>query len=361
MPNRELLMLAHPYLDKNTHKPKADVTGWWVSEKMDGIRAFWDGGISRGVPKIAVPWANNTDKDKRFVTAPICTGLWSRYGHPICCPGWFLDRLPDFPLDGELYIGVRQWQDTSSYVSKLTPVDDEWEQVRYHVFDSPAYPSVFADGQINNPNFSKLIDLAECMAFVRRLIPHYMPRFPSFEQIQQRFDQLELNDSLRVVKQTRITDISILESALNDAVDSGAEGLMLRQNRSYWEPKRSKCLLKYKPFDDDEATIVGYIWGRETDKGSKLLGKMGALVCNYRGKRFELSGFTDSERVMSLVDIADDFTVDEGQLKAGQAVSRHWTNRQFPIGSIVTFRYRELSDSLIPKEARFLRKKGVHA
>ncbi len=56
MMRRELLQLAHNY------KPdKHKIAGWYISEKLDGTRCFWDGGLSRDVPTDQVPWASITD------------------------------------------------------------------------------------------------------------------------------------------------------------------------------------------------------------------------------------------------------------------------------------------------------------
>ena len=80
---------------------------------------------------------------------------------------------------------------------------------------------------------------------------------------------------------------------------------MLRQPESLWYPKRMKHLLKHKPFDDDEGILVGYTSDRETNKGSKHLGKIGALILDYKGKRLELSGLADDERELLTDDISD--------------------------------------------------------
>ena len=53
-----------------------DVAGWWLSEKLDGWRAYWDG--------------------SNFMT---------RQGKPYAAPEWFKDGMPDTPLDGELWAG----------------------------------------------------------------------------------------------------------------------------------------------------------------------------------------------------------------------------------------------------------------
>ena len=41
--------------------------------------------------------------------------------------------------------------------------------------------------------------------------------------------------------------------------------------------------------------MTGFTSGRETNKGSRLLGKIGALITDFNGKRLELSGLTDTE------------------------------------------------------------------
>src|SRR5580658_9321513 len=52
-----------------------DLTGWLMSEKLDGVRAYWDG--------------------KQFL---------SRQGNLYRAPDWFIEGLPSVPLDGELWI-----------------------------------------------------------------------------------------------------------------------------------------------------------------------------------------------------------------------------------------------------------------
>jgi ATP-dependent DNA ligase len=109
--------------------------------------------------------------------------------------------------------------------------------------------------------------------------------------------------------------------------------------------------LKIKPHDDAEATVIGYTSGRETDKGSKLLGLMGALIVEFNGKRMELSGFTDQERQFSSAEAASFAASNPG------SECPDWiTNTNFPRGSQVTFKYRGLTKEGIPQEARYFRK-----
>ena len=89
---QECVQLAQHY------KPaKHFIGGWLMSEKLDGFRFIWDGGITRGMRADSISWANTT-KDK---TPKYATGLWTRYHKPIYAPKWWLDQLPEIPLDGE--------------------------------------------------------------------------------------------------------------------------------------------------------------------------------------------------------------------------------------------------------------------
>src|SRR6516162_3268653 len=84
-----------------------DPTGWWLSEKLDGVRAFWDG--------------------KQFL---------SRLGNTFLAPDWFTAGLPDVPLDGELWLGRKKFQRAVSIVRRQDK-SDLWKEIRYVVFDAP--------------------------------------------------------------------------------------------------------------------------------------------------------------------------------------------------------------------------------
>ena len=127
---KEFLQLAHMYNSKKYY-----VGGWLMSEKLDGIRIFWDGGISRGIPTQSIAWAN-TEKDGRYRNQIIATGLWTRYRKSIQAPDWWLDQLPTIPLDGELYSRSGSWQDVSSIVKQLNP-DSRWKSIALMILDSP--------------------------------------------------------------------------------------------------------------------------------------------------------------------------------------------------------------------------------
>lgn len=344
-------MLAHPYKAKK----HGELRNWLASEKLDGIRAFWDGGISRGLFKSEAPWANN-DRDERFVDSPRATGLWTRYGNIIHAPDWFLDELPNHTLDGELFTDRKSWQTLSSIVKRIVPDDDTWAKVSYNVFDVPTYDAFTATGLINNPNFTKHMD-GESMLLWCKKRAKTLPRFLNFDQVTtQLWKSFSEHSFIRPMVQTPVANFAAAQKMFQEVLDVGGEGLVIRDPMSYWEAKRSHMQVKLKADHDAEAVVTGYKWGRETDRGSKLLGLMGALCLEFEGKAFDLSGFNDEERVLKNISFDSTLREDEGYINAGKLATPAWFNPKFPVGTTITFKYRELSDDGIPKEARFHRK-----
>jgi DNA ligase-1 len=354
----EFLMLAHKFDPRKYH-----VTGWFMSDKLDGMRFFWDAGITRNMYADSVPWANTEKDSKRH----LATGLWSRYGKVIHAPASWLDELPRIPLDGELYLGPQQWQALTSIVRAHNSSSHAWSQVGAAIFDSPSYAAVFSDRDIDNrPNYTKslrgVLPWALSKAIERNvlfppdeaklsfhLMVRWLHRRLAGNPVAYAHEQIQL-------EHTTPQAMAQIETKLAEVIEGRGEGLILRKHTSIWMPTRSHEMLKYKPFEDAEATCIGYTWGRETDRGSKLLGMMGAMICDFAGTRFELSGFKESERQMVQLGPSEDSVINEPFYRQGEQVSEHWANRMFPIGTRISFRYRELSDTGVPKEGRFLRK-----
>lgn len=360
---REFLELAHVFEPK-----KHLVSGWLVSCKLDGHRAFWDGGITRGMNPEDVPWAN-TAKDARYIERPLSTGLWSRGGKTIQAPDWWLNTLPEFVfLDGELWAGNGQFQYTSSTVKQLYPVDADWKNIIYMVFDSPSPWAFSRIGRINTPNFSKNISI-ECWEFIKEKFHNLV--YPMSQSYDNAMSLVAIKSSTdkaiwNMLKQEKLPaarkDAQVrIDDLLAKVEAKGGEGLILRHPTAPWEPKRTSNLLKVKSRKDAEAEVIGYIWGRKTDRGSKLLGLMGAMVLKMpNGIQFELSGFTDAERKMEMLPHLTQMATSyldsiEGHNKPGERVSAYWWNPKFPIGSTITYKYRELSNDGIPKEAQYSR------
>jgi DNA ligase 1 len=207
-----------------------DVSQYWVSEKFDGVRAQWDG------------------RTLRF-----------RGGGSVPAPAWFTANFPAVPLDGELWIARDQFDALSGTVRKLEPVDAEWRQVRYLIFELPDAAGDFS------------------------------------ERVRQMQTIVELAGVpwLQAVEQTRVTDHATLSQQLDAVVRLGGEGLMLHRADAPYLTGRSDALLKLKPWQDAEAIVVGHTPGK-----GKYQGMTGALQMEMPdGKRFRLgSGLSDALR-----------------------------------------------------------------
>ena len=191
------LLLAH------TWENDVDLTDWWMSEKLDGVRAYWDGG--------------------RFL---------SRLGNEFHAPDWFVEGLPKTPLDGELWLGRKAFQRTVSVVRRQDK-SDHWRDVRYLVFDAPAMEEPFEERL-------KFVD--ECV-----------------HDISSEF--------VRAHDHERCRGLDHLREELSRVESLGGEGLMLRRPGSRYEVGRSASLLKVKTFHDAEAVVVDHVAGKGRHKG----------------------------------------------------------------------------------------------
>jgi DNA ligase-1 len=191
------LLLAHVW------ENDIDLAGWWMSEKLDGVRAYWDG--------------------KRFI---------SRLGNEFHVPDWFAKGLPETPLDGELWVERKAFQKTVSIVRRQDK-SDHWKQIRYVVFDAPAMTDLFEE---------RLEFLADCVAGIGSefVLLHEQQRCKNLEHLHGELERIE---------------------AL------GGEGLMLRQPGSKYEAGRSATLLKVKNFHDADAVVVEHVAGKGRHKG----------------------------------------------------------------------------------------------
>lgn len=362
---REFLQLADKYA-----KDKSKVGGFYLSEKLDGTRCFWDGGITRGMKTEDVPWASVTDPKKggrKKKIKPRATGLWSRYGNPIIAPDEFLNELPCCPLDGELWAGVGNFQLCRSICGGDTPDPRFMDKIVYAVYSAPTLSHVFRTGHIKNANMVLSIDYIAVEHWIRNRLEampidvddfRYLPPGSVFEdEVKFLADKLDTTSRCYLHPQKKLPSedseaARVVEEFLEKVLDKGGEGVVIRNPKTMWMPTRHRGLLKYKPYEDAEGTLVGFTSGRETNKGSRLQGMIGALILDYEGVRLELSGLTDDERQFTVatsawasahpgVDVPSD-------VHGGKSA-------MFTVGQLVSFKYRELSDEGVPKEARYHR------
>lgn len=344
--NRQFVMLAEEY-DVTKHRS----AGMWLSEKLDGQRAVWIP-ETVGMPISAVPFANTDKKTKEF----IASGLWSRYGNAIFAPKWFLEGFPNHCLDGELWMGRKKWDELRSAISKHVPIDSEWLNVKFHVFEKPHYDVLFKTGRVNEQQFKKQFVYEDIALALKlngpKLVPGYSNTFDFVYRLMERdfkpTPTLVLHPQVQLPFNTTAA-LEEIERKLNEVTDAGGEGLMLRHPGSEYDPIRSKFLLKVKKLHDAEATVVAYRAGK-----GKYAGMLGSLRVTWEHGEFELSGMDDSQRVLTAAG-RDAATARAGELLPVATAPDVWSST-FPVGTVVTFRYRELTAEKMPKEGRFLRK-----
>jgi DNA ligase-1 len=366
MAKREFLQRAHVYNPR-----KHGIGGLWYSKKLDGMRGFWDGGVSRGIPKSDVPWAN-IDKDYRYKKIQIATGLWSRYGHVVHAPDWWLDAMPKCPLDGELWNKLLSRQQIMSIVKKHNP-DEGWKMIHLHVYDIPPLTTIFSSGIINNTNYKKTFNLDNIYGWIQEQEKkrgfYYSVNPLSTTTFRTNYSQIcKLGEHWKIgMVPHKQYELPFQTSLAKKHIDNQLmnllptqDGLVVRHPDKIWVPEQSHYVLKVKDFDDDEATVVGYVTGRETDKGSRLLGMMGAMVVRWKGKIFEISGFTDDERRLIGIGQGVDPYTDAREWAIShpeETCPNDIEADSFPKGSIVTFKYQGLSDDGIPNSANYWRQK----
>jgi len=190
-----------------------------MSEKLDGIRAFYDG------------------RD----------AIFSRLGKKFYPPKKFVDKLPKgVSLDGELFIGRDSFDATSSVVRSHS--GEGWEAVKFMVFDLPS---------------EKELTFEERQDKLQALFPEpLVVAVPNLEEAESQVAKAEAGAVVEVVKQVKCRGLDHLKDELRAVQAHDGEGLMLRQPGSLYVGKRSTSLLKVKTFYDAEARVVGYKPGK---------------------------------------------------------------------------------------------------
>ena len=266
------------------------------------------------------------------------------------------------PLDGELYNFDLSRQQIMSIVKQLEP-DDRWHQISEYVFDMLCPERWLAPGHIKNPYFEKVIT-SEMIGWFNSRATNLVYRLPlgaPFRTVTKLLERYHQYPSLAILQQERLPLANgmaqdVVKEALENISVAGGEGLILRDPFSVGTMKRCHSTLKVKKLKDMEGEVIGYVTGRETDKGSKLLGKVGALILKISGgKRLELAGSGIQYKYLDFTSTAFANAEQWAIENPGKEVPLIIWAEHFPRGTIVTFRYRGLSDDGIPQEARYWR------
>jgi len=193
------LLLAHVY------RPGMPLADYWVSEKYDGVRGYWDGQTLR-----------------------------TRGGETVAAPAWFTAGWPATPMDGELWAGRGRFAHAQSTTRQQQPDDAAWRQIRFMVFDLPAHGGPFDE------------------------------RLPALQVLVGHIGQ----PWVQAVPQQRVATDAALQALLQRTVRAGGEGLMLHRGASLYRSGRSDDLVKLKTHEDTEALVVGHLPGKGKHAGS---------------------------------------------------------------------------------------------
>jgi DNA ligase-1 len=209
--------------------------GVWVSEKLDGVRAYWDG-----------------------------QQLLTRGGHRIAAPAWFTAGWPATPWDGELWAGRGRFAQAVSTVRQGTPDETAWRAIEYRVFDLPAHGGAFA------------------------------ARYAALQQMVGALQQAWVHPVL----QEPVADATALRQWLARIQAAGGEGLMLHRSGATYQAGRSPDLVKFKPHQDAEARVLSHVPGQGRLQGrTGAVWVEWPTEGPGATRRFKLgSGFTDAER-----------------------------------------------------------------
>jgi len=192
------LLLAQVY------RPGLPLQDYWVSEKYDGVRGFWDGRTLR-----------------------------TRGGETVQAPAWFTAGWPEVPMDGELWAGRGRFSHAQSTTRQQQPGDVAWRQMRFMVFDLPGDKGTFDQ------------------------------RLPSLNALVEGLRQ----PWVQAVPQRRVANDAALQALLHRTVRAGGEGLMLHRGASLYRAGRSDDLIKVKTHEDTEARVVAHLPGKGRHAG----------------------------------------------------------------------------------------------
>ena len=251
-----------------------NVGGWLASEKLDGVRAYWDG-----------------------------RNLRSRNGKILAAPEGWSAHFPPFALDGELYTARGEFEKIQSIVMDKTPSVTAWSEIKFHVFDVPE-----AGGGL-------LERLSELEKFI--------------------LQNPQAGQNLKIIKQVKVKDNAEFEAFAKHIIAKGGEGAVVREPNVPYERKRSKNALKYKKFKDAECEVT------EVNAGAgKYAGLMGSVTC----KALSATGSNSDEQIASGV-----------KFKIGSGFSDRDRANPPKIGSIITYKYQNLTAKGLPRFPVFLR------
>ncbi len=179
------------------------IDGWLMSEKLDGIRALWNG-----------------------------KELTTRKGNKIHAPAWFLKGFPPFAIDGELWSKRGEFEKIQSIVMRKQP-HTGWKKLTYNIFDVPEQTG----------------GLQERLHVLKNWMKENKAPY------------------LRIIPQILCGGTGHLRRYQKNIETLGGEGIVLRDPKAPYIHGRTSSALKVKSFEDAECTVINHIPGNGKFKG----------------------------------------------------------------------------------------------
>ncbi|WP_428025545.1 DNA ligase [Arcobacter sp.] len=198
-----LFLFVFSLLAFDIQKPKVyddqDITGWYMSEKLDGIRGYWDG-----------------------------KNLYTKNGNLINTPAYFTKDFPPFTLDGELWSKRDDFENIQAIVLDKEP-SNKWSEITYNIFEVPN----------TKGDFLTRLDKAKV----------WFDKHP--------------NKNVSIIKQIKCESEEHLLEFLDEIVDLNGEGVIIKDASKKYHTGRSPYILKVKKFLDMEGVVLGYNYKRD--------------------------------------------------------------------------------------------------
>lgn len=183
-----------------SNKVLCDVSGWFVSEKLDGMKGRWIDG-----------------------------NMFTRSGHELKIPDWFRQLLPKRDIEGELYFGPNTFHHTASLRATSKQIlSTVWDKVSFRVFDVVDYSLIWMERQV------ELLEL-----------------FPTS------------TERISIVKWEAVNTPKDVENQFQRVLKKGGEGVIIADPWGLYKDGHVESILKYKALHEREAIITGYQTGNE--------------------------------------------------------------------------------------------------
>lgn len=277
------------------YEKETDIKSWpvEVQPKLDGIRMLC-----------------HRSRDGSVFCRSYENKHWTHLGFIADQVQAFLVYLPpQTTVDGELYVHGMPFTTLTSIVKTMKKVHPELQKIQYHIFD-----------------IDYLVDGSR---------PCLEDRMIQLEKSYKAYlnDLGDQSTSLVLVESQTAYSAEDIKSLHDIYEKQGYEGVMIKKRangsakdsktykESEYKPGRSKNILKYKSFQDEEGTVVGVHDSEGREKGAARL-----EIEDMRGNRI----------IMRF----------EGPLK----LRKEWLKKpETVMGKRATFRYQELSEYGVPR------------